>query len=73
MKTFYLSPQNKFILYEDQFMKNSKTMRNITLLQGKLFEVKFNLASKSRLRSNFQQHINVEVTNGQVMNISMPK
>ena len=40
---------------------------------SKIIELKFNIASKSSLRSNFRQYIDVEVTNGQTMNISMPK
>lgn len=73
IRTFYLNCQKKYVQYEDQFIKSSKAARNIQLRNSKLFELKFNLASKSSLRSNFRQYIDVEVTNGQVMNISMPK
>lgn len=64
IRTFYLNEKSEYIHYEDQFVKNYKNMRNLTLRQGKLFELKFNIASKSKLRNNFKQHIEVEVTNG---------
>ena len=54
-------------------MGSATIARNIQIKDQKLFELKFNLASKSRLRGNFRQHIEVEVANGQTMNISMPK
>ena len=73
VRTFRQNCSKKYVTYEDQLLKNIKMPYNIQLHNSKLLELKFNLASKSSMRSNFKQFIDVEVTNGQTMNISMPK
>lgn len=63
----------RYVKTDHPILKNMTVPKNIQIKNSKLIELKFNLASKSYLKDNFKNHIQVDIANGEGIYIQMPK